>query len=211
MPVELESRPVDRLSSQLTFLQEIDKLKQVQRQTLLLDGSRCENDAEHSWQLAVMAMVLAEYANEPELKVSRVVQMLLVHDLVEIDAGDTYAYDSSALQDQAQRESQAADRLFGLLPEDQRLQFRELWDEFEEQVTAEAQFARALDRFQPLMHNCLTGGIQWRRHGVNKARVIERCSPMAKGSTTLWKLMAEWIDRAAEAGHLPYGTAQSQD
>ena len=155
---------LQRLLAQVSFITEIDKLKTIQRQTLLLDGSRQENDAEHSWHLAMMVVVLAEYSNRP-IDVARVVKMVLVHDVVEIDAGDTFAYDEGAHHDKEAREQTAADRLFGLLPKDQAMEMRALWDEFEAGETADAQFANAVDRMQPVLHNALTGGKQWLKHG----------------------------------------------
>src|SRR5262249_50705513 len=147
----------DRLARQIAFIIEIDKAKQVLRQTLLMDGSRLENDAEHSWHLAVMALLLAEYAGEA-VDLLRVLKMVLIHDLVEIDAGDTFVYDVEALATRREREERAADRIFGLLPADVEEEFRALWEEFEAQATPEARFAAALDRLQPLLHNYHTGG-----------------------------------------------------
>lgn len=192
----------NRLIEQIRFLTEIDKLKHIQRQTLLLDRSRRENDAEHSWHLAVMAVVLAEHADHPDLDLTRVIKMVLIHDLVEIDAGDAYAYDPEAQQAKAERELVAADRIFALLPDDQAREFRALWDEFEERATPEARFAAALDRMQPLLHNILTEGEQWKKHGVVLQQVIERCSPIEDGSAFLWNHMRGLLDEAIEAGHL---------
>jgi len=146
-----------RLLQQMQFVVEIDKLKRVLRQTLLTDGSRRENSAEHSWHIALMAILLSEYATEP-IDILRVVKMLLLHDLVEIDAGDTFCYDDRGHESKAEREMQAADRLFSLLPPDQASEFRALWDEFEAQETADAQFASTLDRLQPLLNNHQTQG-----------------------------------------------------
>jgi len=194
---------MDRLASQLRFILEIDKLKSVFRQTLLLDRSRLENDAEHSWHLAVMALLLSEYARERDIDLSRVVGMVLVHDIVEVDAGDTYLYDETGRQDKADRERAAADRLFALLPSDQASEIRGLWEEFEAAATPEARFAAALDRFQPLLHNCLTEGEQWRKHGVTVDRVLKRVAPaMAAGAPELWAYAESLIHDAVEKGYL---------
>ncbi len=151
----------DRLAQQMAFIIEIDRLKTVLRRTLIADGSRHENSAEHSWHLALAAMVLAEHSDEP-VALLRVLQMLLVHDIVEIDAGDTFYYDDAGRQDKAEREQRAADHLFGLLPDDQAAELHALWTEFEARQTAEARFANALDRLMPLIHNTLNDGHTWR-------------------------------------------------
>ncbi|WP_232375708.1 HD domain-containing protein [Mesorhizobium comanense] len=146
-----------RLVEQLAFIFEVEKLKTVLRKTPLLDKSRVENDAEHTWELALMAMVLVEHSNEP-VDLLRVLKMLLIHDIVEIDAGDTFAFGSVGLSDQADREMRAAERIFALLPTDQALEFRALWDEFEAKASAESRFANAMDRLQPFLHNFFTEG-----------------------------------------------------
>lgn len=155
----------DRLERQIAFCREIDKEKQVGRQTYLADGSRKENDAEHAWHMAVMTLLLSEYANE-EIDVLRTVSMLLIHDLVEIDAGDTFAYDEEAKKSQRERERKGAERLFGMLPEDQRDRLRAMWDEFEAGETAEARFARTMDNLQPMMLNAASDGKAWLERGV---------------------------------------------
>jgi len=193
--------PSERLQKQVAFITEIDKLKKIQRQTILLDRSRRENDAEHSWHLAMMVIVLAEHSEEP-VDPLKVMKMVLVHDIVEIDAGDTYAYDQASHSDKAQREQAAADRIFSILPFDQTIEMRALWDEFEAGETAEARFANAVDRMQPLLHNCLTEGETWKEHGVTRDQVVARCSPMAKGSQRLWDYMLAEIDKCVKAGHL---------
>jgi putative hydrolase of HD superfamily len=177
---------MERLRQQLDFIVEIDRLKTILRQTVLTDGSRRENTAEHSWHLAVMALLLSEYA-EGEIDLLRAVKMVLVHDIVEIDAGDTFCYDAEANTDKAQREARAADRLFGLLPADQKGELRQLWDEFEARESMEARFANALDRMQPILQNLATGGHSWRVHGIRKEQVIERNHPIAEGSEVLWR------------------------
>lgn len=192
----------DRLNRQLAFLREIDKLKTVLRQSLLTDGSRRENSAEHSWHLAMMAMVLAEHAPDGGLDVGRIIRMVLLHDIVEIDAGDTFAYDDKGHEDKAEREERAAARLFGLLPEDQRTEFAALWREFEERATPEAKFASALDRLQPMIHNYLTEGHAWQKHGVTARQVLERNRVIAEGSEVLWQFARRLIDSAVEKGYL---------
>ncbi len=191
----------ERLVRQLAFLLEVDKLKGVLRQTLLLDGSRRENDAEHSWHLAVMALLLVEHANEP-VDLTRVVRMLLVHDMVEIDAGDTYVYDVEAGRDKAERETRAAERLFALPPPDQGADLRALWDEFEARATPEARFASALDRLQPLLHNHRTGGASWKAHGVTRSQVLARNAAMAEGAPALWACAQALVEDAVAQGFL---------
>ncbi|MBD2100147.1 HD domain-containing protein [Leptolyngbya sp. FACHB-261] len=190
-----------RLAQQIEFIIEIDKLKQVLRQTLLTDESRRENSAEHSWHLAMMAILLAEYV-PTSIDVLRVIKMLLIHDLVEIDAGDTFCYDSLGNQDKALRETQAATRLFGLLPPDQGTELHELWQEFEAQATPEAQFAAALDRLQPLLHNQQTRGGTWRLHGITQAQVLQRMSSIQTGAPALWPLVQQIIEDCIAAGYL---------
>jgi putative hydrolase of HD superfamily len=192
---------MERLEKQVQFIIEIDKLKQVVRQTLLTDASRLENSAEHSWHIAAMAILLHEYAAERDMDIFRVVKMLLIHDLVEIDAGDTYCYDIDAHADKAQREQAAADRIFNILPADQAVELRALWDEFEIGQTPESRFAAALDRLQPLIHNYSTGGKMWQQHGVKKGLVVSRNRHMELGAPTLWKYAAKLIDDAV-AGNM---------
>jgi putative hydrolase of HD superfamily len=193
--------PSARLAAQLRFIAEIDKVKQVVRRTLLVDGSRLENDAEHSWHLAVMAVLLAEYAAGPGVDAARVVRMVLVHDLVEIDAGDTYCYDAEANLGRESRERAAAERIFGLLPADQAAEVRALWEEFEARETPEARFAAALDRFQPLYHNFLTEGRQWRKYGVTRGMIMQRNAPIADGAPGLWQEAVTMVDLAVERGY----------
>ncbi len=196
--------PQERLRRQIEFILEIDKLKSVMRRSYLLDGSRHENSAEHSWHLAVMALVLAEHANEP-VDVCHVLKMLLVHDIVEVDAGDTYCYDDAANRDKAERERRAAERLFGLLPPDQGEELRALWEEFEARRTPEAKFAAALDRLMPLMHNVFTRGRSWQEHGVTRDQVEARNRPMAEGAETLWAFASRLIQQAVDEGLLAEG------
>ncbi|MBR0383243.1 MAG: HD domain-containing protein [Eubacteriaceae bacterium] len=183
----------DRLRQQIDFLTVLDREKQIERQTRLTDGSRRENDAEHAWHLAVSALILSEYANEP-IDVFKTVAMLLFHDVVEIEAGDTYAYDVEGQKTQKEREQKAADHLYGMLPEDQAQKFRGLWDEFESGDTPEARFARALDRFQPTMQNAAQDGRDWRERGVKLGPMLARNEATGQGSEILWDVsLNEWI------------------
>lgn len=191
-----------RLARQIEFVVEIDKLKQVLRQTWLMDASRRENDAEHSWHLALLAVLLSEYASEPNLDLLRAVKMILVHDLVEIDAGDTFAYDTVGALDKPERERRAAERIFALLPADQAAEVRALWEEFEVRQTPEAKYAGALDRFQPILHNYFTEGKAWRQHGVTAAQVLARNAYMAEGVPALWEYVQELIGDAVAKGYL---------
>lgn len=191
----------DRLTQQIQFIIEIDKLKSILRQTLLIDTSRQENSAEHSWHIALMAMFLAEYAPHP-IDVLRVIKMLLIHDIVEIDAGDTFCYDTQGNYDKAEREESAATRLFGLLPDDQGTMLRVLWDEFEARQTPEAQFAAALDRIQPFLHNQQTQGGTWRLHGIRRSQVMHRMAPIQDGIPALWNWLEAAVDECVKAGYL---------
>lgn len=191
----------ERLQSQLAFHMEIDKLKRVIRRNTLLDGSRRENDAEHSWHLAMMAMTLAEHA-PPGTDMSRVVAMLLVHDIVEVDAGDTFIYDPVAVEGQAALERAAADRIFGLLPEDQGARLRGLWDEFEERRTPEARFAKALDRLAPIIANHHNEGGTWSLYKVTAGQVMEKVRLVEEGSPTLGEYAAELVAGSVARGHL---------
>ncbi|MBN3947055.1 MAG: HD domain-containing protein [Nostoc sp. NMS7] len=192
---------INRLTQQIQFIIEIDQLKQVMRQTLLIDGSRRENSAEHSWHLGVMAIALAEYAPEG-VDLFHAIKMLLIHDLVEIDAGDTFCYDVQGNHSKAEREAQAALRLFGLLPADQGSELRLLWDEFEAGETPTAKFAAALDRIQPLLHNQQNGGGSWRIHGIRRNQVIKRVAPVETGAPELWPFVLQLIDDCVTAGYL---------
>lgn len=192
----------ERLAQQMRFIIEVDKLKEVFRQSLCTQSRRRENDAEHSWHLCLMVIVLAEHSNHP-VDVLRILKMLLLHDIVEIDAGDTYAYDQAGQSGQHDREALAADRLFGLLPPDQATEFRALWDEFEARQTPEARFAAAVDRCQPMLLNCLTEGTAWRKHGVTRPKVLARNGHAAEGSAALWQHMLARLDQAVASGHLP--------
>ena len=195
---------MNRLSKQIQFIVEIDKLKQIIRQTVLMDRSRPENSAEHSWHLALLAIVLSEYADARQLDTQRVLKMVLIHDLVEIDAGDTFCYnqDPDIAVRQKDREKEAAERIFNLLPEDQAAELKALWEEFEGAATSESRFARALDRLQPILHNYMTRGMAWRKHGIHKSQVLERNQPIEEGSGALWSFAKAIIDEAVEKGYL---------
>jgi putative hydrolase of HD superfamily len=192
-----------RLAQQIEFIAECDRLKEVFRQTLNTHSRRAENDAEHSWHLCLCVIVLAEHANSPTLDLLRVLKMLIVHDLVEIDAGDTFAYDTAAMATQHAREVVAAERIFGLLPPDQAREFRALWDEFEAKETPEAKFATAVDRFQPMLLNCRSQGAAWQRHGVTHDRVVARNRHIADGCAPLWDYAEKMLQEIVNAGHLP--------
>jgi putative hydrolase of HD superfamily len=192
----------ERFKSQIEFILEVDKLKQILRRTTLLDRSRQENSAEHCWHIALIVLILAEYADEDNLDLLQVIKLLLVHDLVEIDADDTYCYDEVGRQDQKEREMKAADRIFNILPPDQANSFLRLWDEYEDRETAESRFANALDRLQPLLHNYFTHGHTWQKHGIQKDQVISRMQPVDEGSHFLWNYVAGLIDDAVEKGYL---------
>jgi putative hydrolase of HD superfamily len=191
-----------RFKSQIEFILEVDKLKKILRRTTLLDRSRQENSAEHSWHIALIVLVLAEYAEEDNLDILQVIKLLLAHDLVEIDAGDTYCYDEIGGQTQKMRETKAADRIFNILPADQADAFRALWDEYEAKDTPESKFANALDRLQPLLHNYFTRGHTWQKHGIRKSQVIDRMQPVDDGSHLLWDYVSGLIDDAVEKGFL---------
>ncbi len=191
-----------RLGRQIGFILEIDKLKSVLRRTWLTDQSRRENSAEHSWHLALMTVLLREYAAEKDLDVLRVVKMVLIHDLVEIDAGDTLVYDTVGARDKRAREEKAADRLFRLLPPDQAAEIRGLWEEFEDRRTPEARYAAALDRLQPILHNYHTQGRAWKEHGVTSAMVIDRNQHIAEGSPSLWEFVQGLVRDAVAKGYL---------
>lgn len=188
----------ERLAAQVAFVLEVDRLKSVLRRGRLADGSRYENSAEHSWTLAVMALVLAEHAGEP-VDVGAVVRMVVIHDIVEVDAGDTYVYDDAGRADKEAREQQAADRIFALLPPRQAAEVRALWDEFEVGSSPEARFARALDRFAGFLLNHASEGRTWRENGVTADRVYARNEEIGAGSPQLWeevqRRLADALDR----------------
>lgn len=208
----------ERLKKQLEFLLEADRMKNIYRQTYVISDEkrgdsmrgiteedntcpRRENDAEHSFHLALFAMILAEHSNTP-VDVLKVMKMVLVHDVVEIDAGDTYCYDDKGALTKREREEKAADRLFGLLPPDQKDEYRELWEEFERRDTPESRFAAALDRMQPMLLNFTKGGISWKEHGVSYGQVYDRNKHIADGSENLWEYMENVLHEAADKGYL---------
>lgn len=184
----------ERIEKQFEFLKEIDKEKNIFRQTYLADGMRKENDAEHAWHMALFVMVLSEYANE-DIDVLKTMKIVLIHDLIEIYAGDTYAYDSKGNESKRGRELAAADRLFNILPKDQAEEFRALWDEFEENITPEARFANTMDKIQPLMLNNVSEGRSWEEHGVHASQVYGRNEKTHLGSEELWKYADETFIR----------------
>lgn len=184
----------ERLQKQMDFCLEIDKEKMIGRQTYLSDAVQKENDAEHAWHMAIMTLLLGEYANE-EIDLLKTIGMLLIHDLVEIDAGDTYAYDEAGKATQHEREVAAAERIFGLLPEDQGKCFHQWWEEFESGDTPEARFARTMDHLQPLMLNASTRGKSWKEHGIKLEQVLARNEKTPDGSSTLWEYARETFIR----------------
>ena len=191
----------ERLKKQLDFMLELDKMKNIYRQTYVLHEDRKENDAEHSWHLAILAFMLEEYAAEP-IDTLKVIKMVLLHDVVEIDAGDTYLYDEEGYKSKAEREEKAAQRIFGLLPDDQRDEYYALWREFEDDITYESRFASILDRMQPLLLNYTKGGIAWKEHGVHKEKVLSRNRPYFDASHELAEVIESVIEDAAAKGWL---------
>ena len=189
------------LLQQIEFIKEIDKLKYIQRRTKLLNSDRCENDAEHSWHLAVMAIILAEHSNEP-IDVLKVVKMVLIHDLVEIDAGDTFIYDTQKSHDNTDEERLAAERIFGILPIDQKEEYLAIWEEFEANQTAEARFARTMDRLEPLLQNSSNNGGTWKEYDVPYSKVYEKKQVMKQGSKNIWEFAEDLLEKNVEAGIL---------
>lgn len=196
--------PSDRLSRQIAFLVEADKLKSVLRRTSLMDASRRENSAEHSWHLLLLAVVLREHV-AADVDLPRVLEMLAVHDLVEIDAGDTFAYDAIHQATQTERETAAASRIFGLLPIDQAQHFHALWEEFEAHETAEACMAVAVDRLQPLLQNAGAGGGTWREHDLSRDAVLKRMAPIESALPAVWPMVVEVVERFCASGVLREG------
>ena len=189
----------DRLNDQLLFTAKIDEMTSVLRRTLLIDRSRRENDAEHSWHIAVMAMLYKEYAKEP-VDIGRVVQMCVVHDLVEIEAGDTFAYDTEGNKNKEQREKEAADKLFSMLPKEQGDMIRALWEEFDAMETPDSRYAACMDRLQPFLHNTLTDGHTWVEGGVDRKAVEKRMAPIKDFMPEVYKWIDENIDHAVHMG-----------
>jgi putative hydrolases of HD superfamily len=192
----------ERLEKQIDFIVAIDKLKQITRQNIVIGTTRNENDAEHSWHLAVMAMLLSEYAQEKDVDILHVIKMVLIHDLVEIHAGDTFCYDEKGYEDKNEREQKAARQLFNILPEDQAQEIMELWREFEEMKTPEATFAASLDRFQPLLLNYNTGGHTWQRPGINSEKVLKRNDVSEKNAPRIYEYVKDLIESSIDKGIL---------
>lgn len=192
----------ERLKKQIQFILEVDKVKNIFRMTKIHDGTRRENDAEHSWHLALMAFLLGEYSKESNIDMLKVMKMCIVHDLVEIDAGDTFCYDAVGNMDKLEREKKAANRIFGILPEDQGKELKELWEEFDAMETPESKFAAAMDRLQPVMMNFLNNGGTWKEHNISKEQVIKRNSRIEDGAPELWDFASELIDKAITKGLL---------
>lgn len=189
-----------RLEQQIAFILEVDKLKNVERQTLIVDGTRRENSAEHSWHIALMGLLLAEHIDQPDpLDLLKVVKMLLVHDIIEIDAGDVFAYDED--EEREEREKRAGRRIFGLLPQDQAQELYQLWVEFEERQTPEARYAASLDRLLPLVQNYLTGGYTWVKYHIPEEKVRKRNQVIIESSQDLWQYAQSIIDQAKEKGY----------
>jgi putative hydrolases of HD superfamily len=198
-----------RLEDQIAFILEIDRLKHVYRQTYLLDRSRHDSDVEHSWHFAVMALVLAEYAPD-NIDLFKVVKMALVHDIVEIDVGDVFIYERNDPEGHFAREKAAAERLFGLMPPDQAKEYIALWEEFEARATPEAQFAAALDRIDPLLHNIHTEGMSWREHGVTADRVLTINSRIGQSAPELWDMIKGMIQDCVDKGYLKPAAGNDQ-
>ncbi|WP_066835446.1 HD domain-containing protein [Rufibacter ruber] len=192
---------LDTLLQQMAFIHEVDKLKYITRKTRLFNSDRHENDAEHSWHLMVMALVLAQHANEP-VDILKVLKMLLIHDLVEIDAGDTFLFDTVLNHTNTETERKAAERIFGLLPEAQAGEFIDVWEEFEAGQTPEARYAQAVDRLEPILQNISNGGGTWKEHSIPYEKVIQKTQHIQNGSAALWDFAKALIDRTAEAGIL---------
>ncbi|BBF45307.1 hypothetical protein lbkm_4069 [Lachnospiraceae bacterium KM106-2] len=192
---------MERLEKQIQFILELDKIKKIRRQTYLTDGIEKEDDAQHSWHLAVMCIILQEYANE-SIDVLKTMSMVLIHDVIEIDAGDTYAYDEAGNQTKQERELKAAERIFNILPQDQAEYMRSLWDEFEEMQTAESKFANAMDKIQPMLLNDATGGKAWREHGVAISQIMERNSHTKEATEQLWDHMSKILHKNIDLGNI---------
>ena len=192
----------ERFTKQIEFILEIDKLKNIFRQSFLLDKNRKENSAEHSWHVALIAIILMEHANSA-VDILKVVKMLLIHDIVEIDAGDTYLYDPQGANDKEEREIRAAERIFSLLPEAQGDEFKDIWREFEDGTTPEAVFAKSVDRLMPLLHNYHTQGVSWKEHNVTKKMVVSHIQDdLSNGAEIFWEHASSIINDAVEKGFL---------
>lgn len=191
----------DRFKKQIDFIIEIDKIKHIIRKTKLFDASRNENDAEHAWHFSLLALILQEYAND-RIDVNKVIKMALIHDIVEIDAGDVIAYDTKNRILAEEKERKAADRIFGMLPEDQRDEFITIWNEFEERKTPEARFAAALDRFEPILQNEMTNYCTWKEHGITHSMLMKTNRHIADGSELLWQTVEQIFSEALGSGEI---------
>lgn len=191
----------ERLLKDIEFIVELDKMKTILRQTTLVDKSKRENDAEHSWHISVMAMILSEYANE-EIDICKVIKMLLIHDLVEIYAGDTFCYDVEGNKDKNERELKAADKIFGMLDKDKGMELKKLWEEFEQMETKEALFAASMDRLQPFFNNYFSGGGTWKKFDVSKKDIYKRIAPLKESSDVLWDFTKNMIEDAFDRGYI---------
>lgn len=191
----------ENLSSQIEFIKEIDKIKYIQRRTKLFNSDRNENDAEHSWHLAMMVIVLSEYS-DLKIDVLKVLKMVLIHDIVEIDAGDTFIYDQKKSHDNNEEELKAAKRIFGILPNKQATEFLQIWTEFEEGISSEAKFAKSMDRLEPLLQNTSNNGGTWKEFGIKYQTVYDKKKAIKNGSTTLWKYAEILIENSVEKGIL---------
>ena len=196
---------MERFSKQMDFIVEIDKLKHIERQSALCDGTRQENVTEHSWHISLMAILLTEYANNTDIDMLKVIKMLLIHDLVEIYAGDTFAYDAVGNSHKEKREKEAAKRIFGILPEDQNEELHSLWEEFESMSTPEARFASALDKLQPLILSHNNKGWSWKKHSIVSSQIVDSKKEISKGSEDLWEYAKKLIQKSIEAGFLVEG------
>ncbi len=199
----------EKLQKQMEFLTEADKMKTIFRQTLVMDKSRRENDAEHSWHFALMALTLAEYAASDEVDINRVLKMALLHDLIEIYAGDTFAYDSTGNTDKEAREQAAADKLFALLPPEQAKEFRSLWEEFDEMETPDALYAASIDRLQPLLSNFNTEGHTWVKYHITLSQIYKRMAPIKTAIPALWEFVEFVIRDSLEKGYIADGTTET--
>lgn len=198
---------MNNLLKQISFIKEIDKLKYIQRKTKLFHSNRHENDAEHSWHLAMMAIVLAEHSDKP-IDILKVLKMVLIHDIVEIDAGDTFIYDTTKSHSNTEEELLAAKRIFGLLPAEQAKEFIAIWEEFEEGTTDEAKFAKSMDRLEPLLQNTSNNGGTWAEFGVSYEKVYEKKKAIKNGSTSIWNYAKNLLDESVERGILAKQTEE---
>lgn len=192
----------ERFKKQLDFIIEVDKIKSILRNTILMDSSRKENDADHSWHMAISALVLKEYSRDIDIDICKVLKMALIHDIVEIDAGDVFAYGNVDWEEKVLKEKRAAERIFGLLPEEQKAEFLSIWNEYEEAKTSEAKFAQALDSYMPILHNYMTQGLQWQRLDVTKEKVLSKNRRIERGSKQLWEHIVSIMNDAVEKGYL---------